>query len=178
MAETKTTKLEREYVIPLRKHWVHVQEYKRAAKAVKAIKEFIARHMKVQDRDLDKVRVDNYLNSEIWSRSAGKPPARIKVKAIKEGEIVRVELAEMPEYWKFHKSKRDRLHKQSEKKEAPSVEQKGETKTEEQKTDEKEKEKSTAILHEKEAKQEAKASKHTGKVDKNKTHPQRMALQK
>jgi len=178
MAEKTTNKLEREYVIPLRRHWIHSQEYKRAAKAVKAIKEFIARHMKVQDRDLDKVKVDTYLNSEIWFRSAGKPPARIKVRATKEGEIVRVELADIPEHHKFHKAKAERMHKEGEKKEEPKVDNKAEeTKTDSEKKDEKEKEQATAILHEKEAKQDAKAQKKVGKVEKTQ-HPQRMALQK
>jgi len=181
MAEKeKTNKTEREYVIPLRRHWIHSQEYKRASKAVKAIKEFIARHMRVQDRDLDKVKVDTYLNSEIWFRSAGKPPARIKVKAIKEGEIVRVELAEMPKHLKFHKAKAEKVHKKAEKKEEPKVEEKKteEVKTEEQKKDEKEKEQAVAEANTKIAEQQAKAQKHVGKMDKAKSHPQRMALQK
>jgi large subunit ribosomal protein L31e len=183
MAEQKTTKIEREYVIPLRRFWSNVPEYRRAARAVKAIKQFVAKHMKVQDRDLDKVKVDTYLNSEIWSRSAGKPPAKIKVKVVKEGDIVTVELAEIPEHHKFHKLKAEKRHKISEKKtETPVQEAKPEakegTQTEEQKKDEQEKETSTAILHEKEAKQDLKAQKNIGKVDKNKTHPQRMALKK
>jgi large subunit ribosomal protein L31e len=177
MAEHKQTKIEREYVIPLRRFWMNVPEYKRAAKAVKTVKEFIARHMKVQDRNLDNVKVDTYLNSEIWFRSAGKPPAKIKVKVVKEGEIVSVHLAEIPEHLKFHKSKAEKRHKKSEKKEAKPEVKAEETKSEEQKKDEKEKETSTAILHEKEAKQDLKAQTKAGKPDKVQ-HPQRMALQK
>ena len=109
MAETKTEKLEREYTIPLRNEWRKVASYRRTGRAVKEIKKFIARHMKVADRDLDKVKLDIYLNNEIGYRGKKKPPAKIKVRAIKEGGIVKVELAEMPEYVKFLKQKHDKL---------------------------------------------------------------------
>jgi len=182
MAEQKTTKIEREYVIPLRRFWINVPEYRRAARAVKAVKQFVAKHMKVQDRNLDNVKMDTYLNSELWFRSAGKPPAKIKVKVVKEGDIVSVHLAEMPEHHKFHKSKAEKRHKHSEKKAEPvqvqgaKTEAEG-TQTQEQKKDEHEKETSTAILHEKEAKQDLKAQNKAGKPDKAQ-HPQRMALKK
>ena len=80
----ETKKLEREYVIPLRREWLKVPEYKRANKAVKAIKEFLVRHMKVYDRDLRKVKIDILLNNELRFRGMRKPPARIKVKAKKK----------------------------------------------------------------------------------------------
>ena len=51
-------KEEREYVIPLRKEWRKVANYRRTGRAVKEIKKFIARHMKVPDRDLNKVKLD------------------------------------------------------------------------------------------------------------------------
>jgi len=50
--EIKTEIKEREYVIPLRVEWRKVPKYQRAAKAIKAIKEFLVRHMKIYDRDL------------------------------------------------------------------------------------------------------------------------------
>ena len=79
MAETKTQtvkemqKLEREYIIPLRSEWRKVANYRRTGRAVKAIKKFIAKHMKVPDRDLDKVKLDMYLNNELWFRGRKKP---------------------------------------------------------------------------------------------------------
>lgn len=118
--ETKT--LEREYIIPLRKEWRKVANYRRTGRAVKAIKQFIARHMKVPDRDVSKVKLDMYLNQEVWFRGKKKPPAKIKVKAIKEGDIVRVELAELPEHWKFVELKRLKLHKPDEKEKEKSKE--------------------------------------------------------
>jgi len=106
MAEKE--KLEREYVIPLRNKWKRVPRYKRANKAVKAIKEFLAKHMKIRDRDLSKVKIDMYLNEEIWFRGIKKPPSRIKVKAVKEDDVVKAELYELPEKLKFKKAREDR----------------------------------------------------------------------
>jgi len=101
--ETKTENLEREYTIPLRNKWTRVPSYKRANKAIKAIKEFLVRHMKIRDRDLKKIRIDKYLNEVVWFRGIKNPPNKIKVKVKKEGEIVRVELSEMPQKLKFKK---------------------------------------------------------------------------
>jgi len=87
----KTEKLEREYVIPLRKEWRKVPRYRRTSKAVKAIKEFLVRHMKIRDRDLDKIKLDRFLNEDLWTRGIRNPPNKIAVKVVKEGEIVRAE---------------------------------------------------------------------------------------
>ena len=66
----KTDKIlvEREYMVPLRKEWLKVPKYKRANKATKALKQFIAQHMKVYDRDLREVKVEVLLNNEIRFR--------------------------------------------------------------------------------------------------------------
>ncbi len=94
MAETKTT--ERIYIIPLRREWEKAPRYKRAKKANRAIKEFLVKHMKIYDRDLKKIKIERWLNMHIWERGIKKPPARVKVKAVKENDVVRVELAELP----------------------------------------------------------------------------------
>ena len=116
MAETKqkSEKLEREYTIPLRRAWVNVVEYKRSRKAVLAIKIFIAKHMHVENRDIDKVKLDVYLNNNIWYRGRRSPPSKIKVKAVKENGIVTVKFAETPSYEKFLKIKHSKIHKQTE----------------------------------------------------------------
>lgn len=123
MAEKEN--LEREYVIPLRNKWKRVPRYKRANKAIKAIKEFLAKHMKVRDRDLNKIKVDTYLNEEIWFRGIRKPPARIKVKAVKEGDVVKAELYELPEKLKYKKAREDKREAKAietmKPKEAPSA---------------------------------------------------------
>ena len=88
--------LEREYIVPLKKESIKAPRYRRAKKAVRVLKEFIAQHMKVRDRDLRKIKLDINLNNELWFRGIKKPASKIKVKARKVGEFVYVELAEVP----------------------------------------------------------------------------------
>ena len=173
--------LEREYIVPLRKEWLKVPKYKRANKAVKALKQFIARHMKIYDRDLEKIKIDIILNNEIRFRGMKKPPARIKVKAKKyDNDIVRVELIDIPAHVKFarlrNEKKKAELDKKAKAKEA-------EVKTEEKKVEkvketEETKEKKEASKDEtlKLAKEQAKEMKHVSK-DK-KVQIQRKALAK
>lgn len=111
--EEKKDKLEREYIIPLRRSWKRVPRYKRANKAIKAIKEFLVRHMKIRDGDLKKVKLDKYLNEMVWFRGIRKPPIKIKVKAIKEGDIIKAELAELPEKLKFKKAREEKRERKA-----------------------------------------------------------------
>ncbi|MBU0466379.1 MAG: 50S ribosomal protein L31e [Nanoarchaeota archaeon] len=187
MADKKTTppKIEeKEYIIPLRKEWRKVANYRRTGRAIKAIKKFIVRHMKVPDRDISKVKLDMWLNQEIWFKGKKKPPAKIKVKAVKEGDIVRVTLSELPDFVKFEKAKRERRHKPSEKPkepvptEAPKEEEKKEETPEEKEEKKKqEKEKSQSVAEQKaaQAKQQAKQQKQS-KLKETPIH--RMALKK
>jgi len=170
MAEDKKTeKLEREYIIPLRNEWLKVPGYKRANKAVKALKQFIAKHMKVEDRDIRKVRVNKWVNNEIWFRGIKKPLHKIKVKAIKDSDgIVRVELVDIPEKIKFlieSEAKKLATGKTQKAKEAEKkpeeVKDKGEL-AEEKKEHKEEDEKKKAVVEAgmKDAKIEAKQHKH------------------
>ncbi len=190
--EIKTEKIEKEYVIPLRKKTRVVPRYKRANKAIKTIKEFLVRHMKIRDRDLKKVKLDKYLNEAVWFKGIKKPPIRIKVKAVKEGDIVRVELSDMPEKLKFKKlreEKRERKAKEIfEKKKSMMAKAKEsmqkpkeEKQTQEEKVEEKEK-KSAVVEAGKEiekaaAKQTKHATKTAGKMTQQK-HRVRKALAK
>ncbi|MFC1753718.1 50S ribosomal protein L31e [Thermoproteota archaeon] len=80
--------LERTYIIPLRREWLKTPRHKRAKKAVKAVKEFIEKHMKS-----DNVKVGGHLNLKIWERGIKNPPHKVKVTAIKEDDgMVKVEL--------------------------------------------------------------------------------------
>lgn len=191
MAKEKEPKieLERIYNIPLRKSWLKVAKYKRAKKAVKALKEFLAKHMKVEDRDLKNVKLDTYLNEEIWFRGIKKPPAKIKVKAVKlDDGIVKAELLEIPEILKFKIAKeqkeKDKAKTEKEKKKAEQAAreaaEKGrkEEKTEEQKKDEEEKEKSTIEAGLEKQKQLAKQEKHIKGAKQVQKHQFRKALQK
>jgi len=89
--------LEREYIVPLKRGVLNVPQYRRAKKAIRVLKEFIAQHMQVRDRDLRKIKIDMYLNNELWFRGIKKPANKIKVKAKKIDGIVYVELADIPE---------------------------------------------------------------------------------
>jgi len=93
--------LERTYIIPLRKNVLKAPRHRRAKKAIRTIREFLVRHMKVEDRDFRKVKIDRYLNNEIWFRGIKKPANKIKVKVVKKGGIVYAELAEIPEKVRF-----------------------------------------------------------------------------
>lgn len=178
MAETKkekdTNKIEREYVIPLREKIRVVARYKKTNKAVKTIKEFLVRHMKIYDRDLNKIKIDKYLNEFLWHRGIRNPPHKIKVKVIKELDagIIKVELAEMPEKLKFKKAREEKREikaqeslkkkpKIAPEKEAGQPKEKETEKTEEEKKEEQEK-KAAVVESEKMLEKElAKKQKHT-----------------
>ncbi len=153
--------LEREYVIPLRRGVQKVPRYKRAKKAIRVIREFLVRHMKVYDRDLRVIKIDQWLNEELWFRGIKKPPAKIKVIAKKFADgIVRVELAEIPDAikWKIQKEKK----RQDRVKEVKKIEKpKEEKETEEEKKEEEEKEKSVVAAGLKSQEKAAKQMKHT-----------------
>lgn len=168
MAEKKTTeKIEKEYVIPLRDKCRPVPRWRKTPKAVKTVKEFLARHMKIRDRDLNKIRLDKYLNEYLWGRGIKNPPHKVKVKAFIDGENVRVELAEYPEKLKFKKAreeKREAKASENKKQKAPKEEEKTESKEEERK-EIIEEEKKAAVIEagEKMEKAAAQASKHLAK---------------
>ena len=107
--DIKIEKIEREYIIPLREKGRVVPIYKKTPKAIKTIKEFLVRHMKIRDRDLDKIKIDGYLNEFMWGRGIKNPPHKIKVKAIKEGDIVTVELVDFSENLKFKKLRAEKF---------------------------------------------------------------------
>ncbi|RME54622.1 50S ribosomal protein L31e [Candidatus Woesearchaeota archaeon] len=87
--------MERKYIIPLRKAWLKVPIYYRSRKAVKATREFLRRHMKVED-----VKIGKYLNKKLWARGNRNPPHKVEVLATKvedEGKVyVKAELPDAP----------------------------------------------------------------------------------
>jgi len=157
--------LEREYIVPLRKQWLKVPEYKRANKAVKALKQFIAQHMKVYDRDLRKIKIDILVNNEIRFRGMKKPPAKIKVKAIKYTDKVEVKLVDIPKHIEFELARKAKKLAEQAKKEIekpkPEVEEKPVEETKEEKQDKKEKQKSSQEATQALEKAAAKQAKHT-----------------
>lgn len=76
---------EKIYTIPLRHVWVVTPRGKRAPRAVRDVRAFVARHMKAEE-----VAISNEVNSALWARSINKPPRRITVRAVKdkEGKVI------------------------------------------------------------------------------------------
>ncbi|ABM81417.1 50S ribosomal protein L31e [Hyperthermus butylicus] len=76
------------YTIPLsRVYWG--RRTNRAARAIKLVRKFIARHFGVKEED---VIIHNNVNEYIWSRSIEKPPRRVTVKAVKDPETGKVKV--------------------------------------------------------------------------------------
>lgn len=79
--EQKKIVLERVYNVPLRKEFLKVAKFKRSKKAVKALAQFLVRHMKS-----DKVKIGRHANMKIWERGIKNPPHHIKIVAKKDEE--------------------------------------------------------------------------------------------
>ena len=184
-AKEEKIELEREYIVPLRRKVMKAPRYTRAKKAIRVLKEFLAKHMKVEDRDLRKIKINKWLNQELWFRGIKNPPAKIKIKAVKIAGIVYVELAEIPDKvkWDIEKEKKkfqklDKVAlKQIAKKEKKEAEEK--KKVENETVEDIEKEKSAVEAGLREQKQEAKTIKHTPKLKQPKQQQiQRKALKR
>jgi large subunit ribosomal protein L31e len=76
---------EKIYTIPLRHVWVVTPRGKRAPRAVRDVRDFVAHHMKAEE-----VAMSNEVNAALWARSINKPPRRITVRAVKdkEGKVI------------------------------------------------------------------------------------------
>lgn len=81
---------ERIYIIPLRRAW-DVPPKKRAPKAIRIIKAFIKRHMKVGESAMEedeeeggRIIIDEEVNEKIWERGIEKPPRRLQIRAAKD----------------------------------------------------------------------------------------------
>lgn len=57
--------------------------YRRARRAAKLIREYLARHMKSE-----RIKLDPKLNEKLWERGQEKPPSKIRVKAVKDEDGV------------------------------------------------------------------------------------------
>ncbi len=104
--EVKKKKKEREeeiveekfYTIPLRRAWIS-QRKKRAPKAIRIIKDFVKKHMKIRteavgDEEAELLVVSNEVNEKIWNRGIERPPRKIRVRVVKDKEgVITVHLA-------------------------------------------------------------------------------------
>ena len=101
---------ERTYIIPFRKEYLKVPRYKRSQKAIATIKVYLKRHMKA-----DVVKIGFHLNKEIHKHGKKNPPIKVKVKALKEGSIVKTELPEFPFQVEKKEEKKSKLETLKEK---------------------------------------------------------------
>lgn len=87
---------ERFYTIPLRRAWI-MPPRKRAPRAIRIIKGFIQKHMKIgitketeeeteEEEKEERLIISAELNEKIWLRGIEKPPRRIKVRVVKDSE--------------------------------------------------------------------------------------------
>lgn len=92
MAEKKIEKkLERTYIIPIRKSTVKTARWRRANKAMTVIRKFMKRHMKS-----DNVKIGQELNELIWERGGKYVPGKVEVNVLKEDDVVRVNILGAP----------------------------------------------------------------------------------
>ncbi|MBE0511641.1 50S ribosomal protein L31e [Candidatus Bathyarchaeota archaeon] len=103
--EKKKKELEEEiveekfYTIPLRRAWISPRK-KRAPKAMRIIRSFVKKHMKIRtevegEEEAEFLVISNEVNEKIWSRGIEKPPRKIRVRAAKDKEgVITVHLAE------------------------------------------------------------------------------------
>jgi large subunit ribosomal protein L31e len=146
MAEEKQTKkkkeegseivIEREYNVPLRKEWLKTAKYKRAKKSIRALRDFLKKHMKSEE-----VKIGKYANLEIWKHGIKNPPHHIKVKVTKnKNGVVVAELVNKPTREKVPsilKKARAKFEKQEKKKKVEEKAKPAETKISEPKGAEK-----------------------------------------
>jgi len=112
--EAPKTVLERVYNVPLRKEYQKAPNWRRTPKAVKALQQFIQKHMKSND-----VVISRYANLHLWKHGIKNPPHHIKVNAIKNDKgKVTVDLVDLPGKAKREQAKLKDLDKKKETKKA------------------------------------------------------------
>ena len=93
---------ERVYTVPLGKCWI-MPPNKRAPKAMRIIRGFVVKHMKLEQRKAEgeeeeepkTLVISNDVNERVWGRGIEKPPRNIRIRAAKDKEgNVTVYLAE------------------------------------------------------------------------------------
>ncbi len=101
--------IEKIYVIPLKKKGF--KSSRSAPTAVKRVKSYLTKHMKVEEEN---IWIDDSLNNSIWEKGKYNMASKIRVKAVKfEDGVVE---AYLPEF-EFKKSRRELLKEEREKKE-------------------------------------------------------------
>ena len=84
MAETRT------YTVPLRHGFWKTPRYRRTHVAVRVLRDFLRRHMKVEG---DQLKIGQHLNEYLWERGIRNPPPRVTITVTRDADgIVKAEL--------------------------------------------------------------------------------------
>ncbi|MCK4439400.1 50S ribosomal protein L31e [Candidatus Bathyarchaeota archaeon] len=78
------------YTIPLGRVWIAPPK-KRSPRAMKMIKDFVKRHMKLEpqgemeeEEEPKRLIISNEVNERVWRRGIEKPPRKVRVRAAKD----------------------------------------------------------------------------------------------
>ncbi|MBT4334726.1 hypothetical protein HOD61_02820 [archaeon] len=119
-------RLERLYVIPLRRGFLKAAKHKRSSKSIRLIKEFLKKHMKTEN-----ILIGKYLNEAVWKNGPKNPPSKVNIKVIKENDIASAEIIGAPEEApKEETKKKSKAKKTVEDKEVKTEKKEVKTKTE------------------------------------------------
>jgi len=133
MAKKEIKMIERTYNVPLRKEFQKVPRWQKSQKAVKALRQFLSKHMKS-----DNVKIGKSINEEMWKHGIKNPPHHVKVNVTKDdkGEV-KAELFGMKkkEDKKGKKVKIEKVEKKVEVKEEATETKEAEAPKEEVKTE-------------------------------------------
>lgn len=72
----------------IRKLLIKGENWRRSEAAIFLIKKLLKRHLKTE-----KIKISPKLNQLIWSRGIKRPVTKIRIKAVKEGEEYKVDVA-------------------------------------------------------------------------------------
>ena len=117
-------KIERIYTVNLSDAYEYTRT-KRAIRTVKILREFIARHMKVEPQE---VKISSTVNSYLWRDSIQRPPRKVKVKVVKDAQQVTVSMHDEEKTTAIKEQKKkikeEKKKKTTKKQDAPKIEQK------------------------------------------------------
>lgn len=115
--------MERIYNVNLRREILKVSKWRRAERAVRALRAFVERHMKVSE---DKIKLSERLNNYLWHRGAKNPPTKIRIiaKKLEDGRV------EVDVYELTSKKEREEIKERVEKREKKEKPEKEEVKEE------------------------------------------------
>ncbi len=102
---------EKIYTIPMRKAYRGVKT-RRAKKAITIIKEYLIRHMKVEE-----VKIGKTINESVWARGIQKPPRKVRIHATLDNKTAYAEMIGTDIVTPSAKETKEKVKKQKEKRE-------------------------------------------------------------